>query len=273
MDYRISFARSFIDGYKKAARNNQYLLLESARNKWYSPANKAAIELARQDSVAVYNAAKHADDIQGAIGVAMQARRPAWSRYISNVYMNVGTYVARKTERKAEFNGLLEDDGSDEFGDEYGDWAKEYVDTVGDSKAGYIVDSHANKFSRAVQQADDVEALSPEHSNLEMLAAVSFTEVACATNFGRRVAAVHTILGDDSFINVEKQWECMHDGFTRDAHADLEGTRVPFDEPYEVNGDRMMFPGDSSLGAKPSNFMNCRCWESYYYDGLPFWTY
>jgi hypothetical protein len=273
MDHRISFAHAFIDGYKKTVRNNQYLLLETYRNKWNPPAHKAALELARQDAVAVYNAAKHADDIQGAIGVAMQARRPAWSRYISNVYMTVGTFVAQKTERKAEFNGLLEDQGTDDFGDEYGDWAQEYVDTVGDSKAGYIVDSHAKKFSKAAQSADDVEILNPEKTNLEMLAAVSFTEVACATNFGRRVAAVHTILGGDSFINVEKQWECMHDGFTRDVHTDMEGTRIPFDEPYSVDGDQMMFPGDSSLGAKPGNFMNCRCWETYYYDGLPLWTY
>lgn len=44
-------------------------------------------------------------------------------------------------------------------------------------------------------------------------------------------------------------------------HAELDGLEVPVDEPFEspVSGQRMMFPGDRSLGAHGGEIYNCRC--------------
>lgn len=43
-------------------------------------------------------------------------------------------------------------------------------------------------------------------------------------------------------------------------HLSMNGVEVPQDEPFVMpNGDKLMFPGDVSLGASPENTINCRC--------------
>lgn len=56
-----------------------------------------------------------------------------------------------------------------------------------------------------------------------------------------------------------KEWVATNDDRTRPAHADADGQRVPIDEPFIVDGEKLMYPGDFSLGASPSNTINCRC--------------
>lgn len=60
-----------------------------------------------------------------------------------------------------------------------------------------------------------------------------------------------------------KMWESAHDNRVRHAHAQAdsdyngEDLAIPMDEPFEVNGEKLMFPGDVS--GSPSNVYNCRC--------------
>lgn len=47
---------------------------------------------------------------------------------------------------------------------------------------------------------------------------------------------------------------------TREDHLAMNGVEVPQDSPFIMpNGDRLMFPGDISLGASPENTIQCRC--------------
>lgn len=55
-------------------------------------------------------------------------------------------------------------------------------------------------------------------------------------------------------IKLEKEWVATLDGRTRDSHANMDGERVPKDQPFS-NG--LMYPGDSSGGAE--EVINCRC--------------
>ena len=57
----------------------------------------------------------------------------------------------------------------------------------------------------------------------------------------------------------EKEWLATLDGRVRDAHAAADGQVVPMDEPFDVGGELMMYPGDSSLGASLGNVIQCRC--------------
>lgn len=58
-------------------------------------------------------------------------------------------------------------------------------------------------------------------------------------------------------IQIEKEWVSTLDDRTRHTHAMLDGKVVPIDTPFEVDGFRIMFPGDPS--ADPSMVYNCRC--------------
>lgn len=60
-----------------------------------------------------------------------------------------------------------------------------------------------------------------------------------------------------------KCWVATNDNRTRDWHAQAwadygdKSNAVPIDDPFIVNGEKMMYPGDKSASA--SNVYNCRC--------------
>ena len=56
-------------------------------------------------------------------------------------------------------------------------------------------------------------------------------------------------------------WETMQDEKVRGTHALADGQTVPIDEPFTVGGYKLLFPTDDSLGASPSETINCRCLE------------
>ncbi len=54
-----------------------------------------------------------------------------------------------------------------------------------------------------------------------------------------------------------KKWLAAIDERTRPAHAAASGQIVKTEEPFNVGGDRLMYPGDPS--GSPGNIINCRC--------------
>lgn len=60
--------------------------------------------------------------------------------------------------------------------------------------------------------------------------------------------------------DVTRIWNTAGDDRVRDSHADMDGQEVGLDEPFvSGEGNQMMFPGDTSLGADASDTINCRC--------------
>jgi len=60
---------------------------------------------------------------------------------------------------------------------------------------------------------------------------------------------------------VTKKWRATGDDRTRDSHLAMNNQDVRFDEPFvsPVTGARMMHPHDLSMGAPPSETIQCRC--------------
>jgi hypothetical protein len=81
------------------------------------------------------------------------------------------------------------------------------------------------------------------------------TGITAAQNAGRMDSYV---AAEKMGIKIKRRWICTKDSRTRTAHQgvkDVEGTK----EPFDVDGEKMMFPGDTSLGASGWNIYNCRC--------------
>ena len=62
---------------------------------------------------------------------------------------------------------------------------------------------------------------------------------------------------NDMGIRTRKTWVATLDERTRYAHRELDGQTVDIDEPFEVDGEKIMFPGDPD--ADGSMVYNCRC--------------
>ena len=63
----------------------------------------------------------------------------------------------------------------------------------------------------------------------------------------------------DMGVKMTREWIATHDAHTRPEHGHADGQRVGIDEPFIVGGEKLMFPGDSSLVAHGWNIYNCRC--------------
>jgi hypothetical protein len=60
-------------------------------------------------------------------------------------------------------------------------------------------------------------------------------------------------------LGVKKEWVTILDEVTRWAHAMADGQKQNMNDPFLVNSEYLMFPGDTSMGASLENLMNCRC--------------
>lgn len=80
------------------------------------------------------------------------------------------------------------------------------------------------------------------------------TMTTCVENAGRSKAYKRA---EDMGINLDKEWVATLDDRTRHEHRLLDGEVVPLDEPFEVDGYSIMFPGDPD--AAGHLVYNCRC--------------
>lgn len=90
------------------------------------------------------------------------------------------------------------------------------------------------------------------------------TAVTSAENKGR-LDMLHD--AEDAGVKTRKVWLSVHDKRTRDAHLALSGVEAEPDEPFEVFGMKIMYPGDPE--AEPEMVYNCRCTMTYRVVG--FW--
>jgi hypothetical protein len=81
---------------------------------------------------------------------------------------------------------------------------------------------------------------------------IARNETACSVNFGN-----HTTLASEGVER--KEWMATLDDRTRDDHADADGQVVGIDEPFDVGGESLMYPGDPSGSA--DEVIQCRCSE------------
>lgn len=84
---------------------------------------------------------------------------------------------------------------------------------------------------------------------------IARTETHGAANFGANEAARETGLP------LKKEWLASADERTRQDHADASGQTVGMDEPFDVGGSQLMFPGDPD--GPPEQVIQCRCGVGY----------
>lgn len=62
---------------------------------------------------------------------------------------------------------------------------------------------------------------------------------------------------------LKKRWNASLDERTRLTHAISDGQKRTITQPFIVNGQLLMYPADTSLGASAGNTVNCRCWQTF----------
>jgi uncharacterized protein with gpF-like domain len=89
---------------------------------------------------------------------------------------------------------------------------------------------------------------------------IAQTEVTAASSAGRRHAVIANVPSPEDLWRI---WLSAGDKRTRQTHKRASGQRKKFNEPFLVGASRLMFPGDTSLGASSKEIVRCRCTEYY----------
>jgi predicted ABC-type ATPase len=75
-------------------------------------------------------------------------------------------------------------------------------------------------------------------------------------------AALDAVAESIKYRNIKirsKTWWSARDNRVREDHVAAHGQNKPIDDPFEVGGALLMYPGDDSLGAGAEQIVNCRC--------------
>ena len=143
-----------------------------------------------------------------------------------------------------------------------------YLLSMAGQKVKYINDYTLallqSELEEGVQAGESLSQLSKRIDDLYLLQiipnrsqTIAATETCAAFNYGSQQAAIA------SDLTLNKVWLATEDAHTRPTHAEADGQTVGMDEPFNVGGSQLMYPGDSSLGADAGEIVNCRCTQFY----------
>jgi len=120
--------------------------------------------------------------------------------------------------------------------------------------------------STGIETGQDIKQIAKEIDKLyldeyipkrsEMIAR---TETIKSSNMGSYLGA------NASPVELQKVWLSTKDSRTRRPpespfdHLHANGKKVDINDSFEISGEKLGFPGDSSLGASAGNVINCRC--------------
>lgn len=119
---------------------------------------------------------------------------------------------------------------------------------------------------QGILQGEDMQTIAKRLSNV-----IGMNENSAVRNARTMVTAAENKGRQDGFyqaeedgIILEKYWLCVHGERTREAHAAAgndysKSKSIPQSQPFIVGGEKLMFPGDNSMGASGWNLYNCRC--------------
>lgn len=103
--------------------------------------------------------------------------------------------------------------------------------------------------------AKAVEGLSATYGRMEATR-ISRTETSRALNAGHLVG-MQQLQTDAPELKLSKQWVSVMGSTTRESHARMDGTTVPVDAMFDLDGHQCRFPSDSSL--PPEHAIHCQC--------------
>ena len=210
--------------------------------------------------------ASSADSAMIRADMAIAEQAPEWEQLLKATYLAVGEEFAQRVfgSIKSEYPTEVKADALDVWQNVVLDWlqlqSSKKIKAITDTTRKQV----AAKLHEGVQAGESIDELAKRVDKLYLeqiipnrSIVIARTEVISASNLGSRAGAKETGLP------LLHEWIATPDERTRDAHADADGQTVQLDEPFEVDGEEMMFPGDDSLGASAENLIQCRCTEAY----------
>ena len=247
-------------------RAEAWKAVERSREEWYPKVRKIVRAQLEKDVKDAAKAVRKLTIAQAAFDVVdrlMLDRKADWMDLLSAVYLTVGEGFYNRTvaDLEAESKGV-------------GGWAlaaADYLRDVGGAKITAITGTTLHQIRGVLERGIDLgESIDDLARDIDLLVdsiipyrgeVIARTEVIGASN-----AASHSGARDLAKLHgygMVHEWLATPDERTRDWHLSADRQKQPIDRPYEIDGESLMFPGDSSLGASGRNTIQCRCVETF----------
>jgi HK97 family phage portal protein len=249
--------------YFKAVNNQRDIWINSVSKMVQKQFKKEQLSLKKN-----LQQAKTYKDVEKIIVKNVDKNKSDWEKLIKAIYISVGEVFGKQT-----FNNIKNIHGP--FGLKEGTfdiWKTvviEWLATNSSNKVVNILNTTKEKLRNILSiGVDNGESIPDIAKRIDQLylkqiipnrsTVIARTEVISASNLGSRAGALQTGLP------LEKEWISKIDKRTRDPHRASDGQQVAMDKPFKVMGQKLMFPGDTSMGASASNVIQCRCTEGYH---------
>lgn len=198
--------------------------------------------------------------VQNAFQNNVRLRLPEGERELSDIELGllIAAYMAWREERRQSSAQIITDTNQRQLSTSI-DMARQTMIEEGQEVTNMgLAATAAAIFRRAYERRVDIIAITEtqaaaESAKLQESAVLSGEDPSSITRLGGLFIASRSI----------KIWNTVGDIDVRPIHAAVNLTSVSINEAFTVGGERLMFPGDTSLGATARNVAHCRCGLTY----------
>ncbi len=241
---------------------------ERMRQRWYSAIARQVAKRFDEERADVVRAVKEASarsDMYGEAADALRRNEEAWTRLFKTAYIAIGEdFAPRVLEQLKASPGPGEMKQARSWERYLLDWisrnAGDKVSLIDETTRILLRDAIAE----GVEQGESIRDISRRIDALYLQEIVPHrSEVIARTEVISASNAASVFAAQSTGMDLVKQWLSTRDDRTRDTHLMADGQERPIDEPFDVGGYQLMWPGDGSLGAPASELVQCRCTVTY----------
>lgn len=243
---------------------------ERRRTRWYGTFAKLTAKQFRAELAEITKAISGAapGEVEDLAARAIRDRRPEWLRFFQTTYLAIGEDFAPAVAdsfKSAAVPGELKAD-NDPWMRLLLDWINRNAGIKITQIESTTLDLIRRQLSEGMEAGESVPQISKRIEELydrnisTRSTLIARTEVIGASNAASYMGAKSTGL------QLNKKWLSSRDGRVRDDHKAEnggDGQEVGMDEPFIIGGERLMWPGDNSLGASGKQTVACRCTITY----------
>jgi len=237
--------------FRKASKQELFRTHNYLQRKWTQTAQKRIKQIFQKEKSIIIEQIK-----RGQINFTIDIK--PWQDLLLALYAGVGGDFGRAASRGVH--------GISKQADTWMDQVLSYIRTHGARKVTMISETTRDDLQEIISQGMQ-QGLGNEEIAASITDYYDTIQDWRSLLIARTETHVAANLGTYSFAQdagmESHTWLAAMDERTREWHAEANDQTMPINEPFEVAGEQLMFPGDDSLGATGMNLCNCRCVETY----------
>lgn len=211
------------------------------------------------------SAVSSVDNLEDAVNKALDAGQTAWTDLLAASILSAMEAFGENT-----LSGIKSRQPHVEVKDLAGMWgvyhqeALDYAERMAAEHVVSISETTKNKIRLIIQDGIEkglsAKLIEAEIEKLYLTQIIpNRSEVIARTEVHHSSEAGSYLAAKGAELPMTKEWVTTRDGRERSEHASVDGQKRDLDEPFEVAGEELLYPGDSSLGASAGNTIQCRC--------------